>query len=308
MNVNGINLGIPHNYTYKQRAQKNKTELNDKLRMSQSTSRDMNSPIINSIINDSQSYAETLQIQRQRASDTKLKLKKLKYQFKNLSSRILRSKTSLSAKQAAGQARREFLRLKREKLSNQDDSAEMEAAIAHAKAMERIAKKKARHLEEEELVKTTGGPCSDRIVDEELETEEIEAMDDDIPEEEFSGEEFSETEISEEDISMEMLYEFAEEFTEDISQILEDLGIDELMEDITYSGEEMDPEDLKEMKIKHRNKEMKEIVKADAEYLKAIFDGLEKAKSGNPVPMESTAMGTGAAVQTTPVPVINITL
>lgn len=303
MNVNGINLGISHNYTYKQRAQKNKTELNDKLRMLKSTSRDMNSPIINSIINDSQSYAETLQIQRQRASDTKLKLKKLKYQFKNLSSRILRSKTSLSAKQAAGQARREFLRLKREKLSNQDDSAEMEAAIAHAKAMERIAKKKARHLEEEELVKTTGGPCSDRIVDEELETEEIEAMDDDIPEEEFS-----ETEISEEDISLEMLYEFTEEFTEDISQILEDLGIDELMEDITYSGEEMDPEDLKEMKIKHRNKEMKEIVKADAEYLKAIFDGLEKAKSGNTVPMATPVTGMGAAVQATPVPVINITL
>lgn len=303
MNVNGINLGIPHNYTYKQRAQKNKTELNDKLRMLKSTSRDMNSPIINSIINDSQSYAETLQIQRQRASDTKLKLKKLKYQFKNLSSKILRSKTSISAKQAAGQARREFLRLKREKLSNQDDSAEMDAAIAHAKAMERIAKKKARHLEEEELVKTTGGPCSDRIVDEELETEEIEAMDDDIPEEEFS-----ETEISEEDISMEMLYEFTEEFAEDISQILEDLGIDELMEDITYSGEEMDPEDLKEMKIKHRNKEMKEIVKADAEYLKAIFDGLEKAKSGNTVPMATPVTGMGAAVQATPVPVINITL
>ena len=301
MNVNGINPGIPHNYTYKQKTQKNKTELNDKLRMLKSTSRDMNSPIINSIINDSQSYAETLQIQRQRASDTKLKLKKLKYQFKNLSSRILRSKTSLSAKQAAGQARREFLRLKREKLSNQDDSAEMDAAIAHAKAMERIAKKKAKHLEEEELAKTTGGLCSDRIIDEEA------SMDDDVPEEEFEETEFPEEDISEE-ISMEMLYEFTEEFTEDISQILEDLGIVYLMEDITYSGEEMDPEDLKEMKIKHRNKEMKEIVKADAEYLKAIFDGLEKGKSGNTVPMATPVTGMGAAVQATPLPVINITL
>ena len=302
MNVNGINPGIPHNYTYKQKTQKNKTELNDKLRMLKSTSRDMNSPIINSIINDSQSYAETLQIQRQRASDTKLKLKKLKYQFKNLSSRILRSKTSISAKQAAGQARREFLRLKREKLRNQDDSAEMDAAIAHAKAMERIAKKKAKHLEEEELAKTTGGLCSDRIIDEEA------SMDNDVPEEEFSEAEFSEAEIPEEDISLEMLYEFTEEFTEDISQILEDLGIDELMEDIAYSGEEMDPEELKEMKIKHRNKEMKEIVKADAEYLKAIFDGLEKGKSGNTVPMATPVSGMGAAVQAAPVPFINITL
>ena len=38
----------------------------------------------------------------------------------------------------------------------------------------------------------------------------------------------------------------------------------------------MSAEDLKELKIKHRNKEMKEIVKADTEYLKAVFDNLAK--------------------------------
>ena len=41
----------------------------------------------------------------------------------------------------------------------------------------------------------------------------------------------------------------------------------------------MDPADLKEMKIKHRNREMKEIVKADNEYLKAYFKYLEKQDS-----------------------------
>ena len=32
------------------------------------------------------------------------------------------------------------------------------------------------------------------------------------------------------------------------------------------------PEELKEITIKHRNKEMKDMVKADADYLKVIFD------------------------------------
>ena len=50
-----------------------------------------------------------------KAQATALKLKKLKYRFKSLSAKIIRSKTSYAAKQAAGQARREALRLKNEK-------------------------------------------------------------------------------------------------------------------------------------------------------------------------------------------------
>lgn len=46
----------------------------------------------------------------------------------------------------------------------------------------------------------------------------------------------------------------------------------------------MDPADLKMMKIKHRNKEMKDIVKADAEYLKAVFNHLEKMKDNVVIP------------------------
>lgn len=69
-----------------------------------------------------------------------------------------------------------------------------------------------------------------------------------------------------------------ESMTEDMQDLLEDVGLGELTEAITPSGEEIDPEDLKQLKIKHRNKEMQEIAKADAEYLKAIFDILEKGK------------------------------
>ena len=104
-----------------------------------------------SIVTSTLSYSEALRNQRQQTKNTTLALKKLKYQFKNISSKILRSKTSQAAKQAAGQARREVLRLKRQKQSGNYDDEEIEAAINHAKAMERVAKKKAKHLEEEDM-------------------------------------------------------------------------------------------------------------------------------------------------------------
>ena len=67
---------------------------------------------------------------------------------------------------------------------------------------------------------------------------------------------------------------------------------------------------LKMMKIKHRNKEMKDIVKADAEYLKAVFDHLEKMKDNMVIPTGTSfsADAVGVGVPAAPVPVINITL
>jgi transcription antitermination factor NusG len=117
-----------------------------------------------SIVTSTLSYSEALRNQRQQTKNTTLALKKLKYQFKNISSKILRSKTSQAAKQAAGQARREVLRLKRQKQSGNYDDEEIEAAINHAKAMERVAKKKAKHLEEEEMA-NLGIKQEDIVVD-----------------------------------------------------------------------------------------------------------------------------------------------
>ena len=90
---------------------------------------------INSILGSIQSYSDTLRMQKQQSNATALKLKKLKYHFKNISSKILSSKTSVTARQVASQARREVLRLNREKQNEKYDSEEIEAAITHAKAM-----------------------------------------------------------------------------------------------------------------------------------------------------------------------------
>lgn len=303
-----------------------------------------------SIVTSTLSYSEALRNQRQQAKNTTLALKKLKYQFKNISSKILRSKTSQAAKQAAGQARREVLRLKRQKQSGNYDDDEIEAAINHAKAMERVAKKKAKHLEEEELAKAAGGICQgDRISEEETkdaqdtEAENVqnaEEMSRDLSAYEYAGSEAyagDSYDISDYiDLGIDAFYaqtgdfmsemsdftsEMMQEMSDSLRDLMEEMGLDGLSDSAVSVNREMDPADLKMMKIKHRNKEMKEIVKADAEYLKAVFDRLEKMKdnpvipSGGGVSLSAGYSGTsfsadaaGIGAPTVPASVIDISL
>ena len=262
----------------------------------------------NSRYSSIQSYGDQLRAQRQQSKDTSLKMKKLKYHFKDMSSRILRSKTSATARQVASQARREVLRLKREKQSGNYDTDDIDAAITHAKAMERVAKKKVKHLEEEEMAKVSGGVCASDEIDRE---EKQKISEDDYNNDEYYDEyddtsyDDSNTEyynvdgmaVSLDEILQYMtsdLQDFSDEMMQEMSDgmkdMLSEMGLDELFGEST-AGVDMDPQDLKELKIKHRNKEMKEIVKADSEYLKAVFNNLEKSSS-NSSPI-SSASGTG---------------
>lgn len=299
-----------------------------------------------SIVTSTLSYSESLRNQRQQTKNTTLALKKLKYQFKSISSKILRSKTSQAAKQAAGQARREIMRLKRQKQNS--DSEEIDAAIAHAQAMERVAKKKAKHLEEEEMVKAAGGICpGDRICEEETkdvqdaeaenaqnaEEMSVESSEDEMSRDlsayEYAGNEAyagDSYDISDYiDLGMDAFYEQAGEFMSEMSDftselmqemsdslrdLMEEMGLDGISDTAVSVNREMDPADLKMMKIKHRNKEMKDIVKADAEYLKAVFDHLEKMKDNAVIPTGTSfsADAVGVGVPAAPMPVINITL
>lgn len=306
-----------------------------------------------SIVTSTLSYSEALRNQRQQTKNTTLALKKLKYQFKNISSKILRSKTSQAAKQAAGQARREVLRLKRQKQNSDSDSEEIEAAIAHAQAMERVAKKKAKHLEEEEMVKAAGGIWQgDRICEEETKDVQDAEAENAQNEEEMSAEDsadevsgdFSAYEYAADsydisdyiDLGMDEFYaqagdfmsemsdftsEMMKEMSDSLRDLMEEMGLDVESDTVVSVNREMDPADLKMMKIKHRNKEMKDIVKADAEYLKAVFDRLEKMKdnpvipSGGGVSLSAGYSGTsfsadaaGIGAQVAPAPVIDISL
>ena len=367
------NTGLPQAFSGGRKTQnnqksifgaKNKSSVTDIRRMLARDDRNgqmqaANSWSQDSIVTSSLSYSESLRNQRQRTKNTTLALKKLKYQFKNISSKILRSKTSQAAKQAAGQARREVLRLKRQKQSGNYDDDEIEAAINHAKAMERVAKKKAKHLEEEELAKAAGGIWQgDRISEEETkdaqdaEAENVqnaeemsaesseEEMSRDLSAYEYAGNEVhagDSYDISDYiDLGIDAFYaqtgdfmsemsdftsEMMQEMSDSLRDLMEEMGLDGLSDNAVSVNREMDSADLKMMKIKHRNKEMKEIVKADAEYLKAVFDRLEKMKdnpvipSGGGVSLSAGYSGTsfsadaaGIGAQVAPAPVIDISL
>ena len=350
------NTGLPQAFSGGRKTQnnqksifgaKNKSSVTDIRRMLARDDRNGQMQLANSwsqdsIVTSSLSYSESLRNQRQQTKNTTLALKKLKYQFKNISSKILRSKTSQAAKQAAGQARREVLRLKRQKQSGNYDDDEIEAAINHAKAMERVAKKKAKHLEEEELAKAAGGIWQGEKVctDEEERTSETDQNTDPEAEEELPCEssdaqsdmdlekydypQLDQVLLQTSDLMAEMsdfTSEMMQELSDSMRDMMEEMGIDELSDTMLSVKEDIDPADLKMMKIKHRNKEMKEIVKADVEYLKAVFDRLEKMKdnpvipSGGGVSLSAGSSGTsfsadaaGIGVPTVPALVIDISL
>ena len=361
------NTGLPQAFSGGKKTQnnqksifgaKNKSSVTDIRRMLARDDRNgqmqaANSWSQDSIVTSSLSYSESLRNQRQQTKNTTLALKKLKYQFKNISSKILRSKTSQAAKQAAGQARREVLRLKRQKQNSDSDSEEIEAAIAHAQAMERVAKKKAKHLEEEEMVKAAGGIWQgDRICEEETKDVQDAEAENAQNEEEMSAEDsadevsgdFSAYEYAADsydisdyiDLGMDEFYaqagdfmsemsdftsEMMKEMSDSLRDLMEEMGLDVESDTVVSVNREMDPADLKMMKIKHRNKEMKDIVKADAEYLKAVFDHLEKMKDNMVIPtgggmsLSAGSSGTsfsadaaGIGVPTVPAPVIDISL
>ena len=59
------------------------------------------------------------------------------------------------------------------------------------------------------------------------------------------------------------MVDFSEEIKgmlEDVNDMLEEIGLDELLDSPVSGKGDMDPADIKAMKIKHRNKEMKDIV------------------------------------------------
>lgn len=128
-----------------------------------------------SIIEQSLSYADSLRKSRTQKKDTTLKLKKLRYSYKSFSSQLLRSKTSIDAARVARKARRELVMLKGKRLHENEkyDSYELEAAITHAQAMVRVARKKVKHLQEEELMKVKGGLCAGGLEERKEEENEL---------------------------------------------------------------------------------------------------------------------------------------
>lgn len=211
-------------------------------------------------------------------SYTKPSLKKgkhLQYLFKAISAQLMQAKTSGAASQVAARARRQVAVLQRNKKSGEYDQEELEIALTHAKSLERVARKRVRHLRQEEALKDNRTPyLSD--MEEKIEETLSEGMD---PEELL--------ELSEEELKrlMEELQEAMQELeeTQEVSQADPHEKTEELSDAVL---EEMDSSmDLEQLKKKHRSDEMREIMEADMRYLKALFNKLarekQEAASGN---------------------------
>ena len=236
------------------------------------------------------------------AASAQKKMKKLQYNFKLISSQIMRAKTSSSASQAVSSAKRMVAQLRRKRKSGEYDDEELEAAITHALAMERVAKKHVKNLQQEELAQRgiKAGveelPEEEQKMEEDALTEDMSGLSDEFPEDpEEISKEFSEQmeqiqqELAEslEEIPEELAEEMAQlmqEYTDMMSETLEDLS-GEFLESVSVVDTDMPPEDLKALKQKHRAKEMQEIAKADAKYLKAIFEkyAADRQKAANGV-------------------------
>lgn len=249
-----------------------------------------------------------------------------KYNYKDVSAKIQQAKTSTSAGQAVISAKRKVAEIKRKISSGKGDAKELQLALTHAKRMEMVARKKKHHLELEELVEHTRK--QDERMDQAKETtQDIRSSMAQLEEENLAK---AEDEIFEErgeimDEAMELAEEAPEAFSEDLeenlaqlNEMISEFGEDELREleeamELMETMEVIDPhmseEDLEELKRKHRNSEMKAMVKADMDYLKEMIKyTMQKGASipgmptsgTSPVPAVSSVSATPAVAQIAP--------
>ena len=221
------------------------------------------------------------------------KKKRIQYNFREISNQILQTKTSGTAGRVLVSARAKVAMLQRMVRNPDYDEKELEQALIHAKKMERIAKKRMKHLQQEEKAARTGS-CSDDLeaYEEAGENAEAEA-------EAEGGQQDEELEalMREYQASMQSMEKSMEELS---NEVMEE-GLDELSDELGLSVQkDMSPEDLERLKKKHRADELREITEADMKYLKALFDKLAKEKSeaasgvslqlaGMEMPVETTA-------------------
>ena len=246
--------------------------------------------------NNPKDIIDTLYNTEKKTKDKAKAALKYKYNYKDVSSQIQRAKTTVSAGKAVLSAKRKVLEIKRKISSGSGDAEELQMALTHAKRMEMAAKKKMHHLELEEMVENTSRR-DDKLDKMEKATQGVqsaladetdmkisEAADEIFEErQDMLDEALDEAKDSGIDMSDEMIAELNElisEFGEEELKQLEEMM--EMAEEMEIINPHMSEDDLKELKLKHRISENKDIVKADMDYLKSMIKYLtEKQGSGS---------------------------
>lgn len=202
------------------------------------------------------------------------KLKKLGYKQRRISTMITQATTSGNARQVLASAKTETVNLRRKLVSGQYNDREVRAAIRHAERMERVAKKRMKHLQQEEYIEKHGGGTWPTGLDEEGREE--------------GGQEMDVSELAE--MSAEELEEIMQELQEEMEELAQEQEL-EMMELMQTVNTDMDPEELEQLKKKHRADEMRDIVEADMKYLRALFSQLEKERQ------DSSSNDSGVSLQ-----------
>lgn len=200
------------------------------------------------------------------------KLKKLSYKQRRISTMITQAKTSGSAKKVVASAKTETVNLRRKLASGKYNDREVRAAIRHAERMERVAKKRMKHLQQEEAIEKHNG--SNWAPG--LEEENTEATGQDREGFDLEG------------LSAEEMKELMQELQEELEELARENELEVLEQTVCL---DMDPEELEQLKKKHRADEMREIVEADMKYLRALFSQLERERE------ESSANISGVSLQ-----------
>lgn len=229
-----------------------------------------------SIKNADGTSAGTIKITKQ----GRKKRKRLRYDFKEVSARILKAKTSGNARAAVTMARSKAAMLRKKQKSSEYDDSELQSAIIHAEKMVRIAKKRLKHLQEEEKAEKNIRNGQAAFSEEEVQSFDGQEDTDDKESSDISeeiGEEIAK--LSKEEL--EALMQKMKELMEESSEFMEEAGgLEELADELMGSMEDIEPTDLELRKKKHRADELREIMEADMKYLKAMFHRLEKEKQG----------------------------
>ncbi len=213
---------------------------------------------------------------RSKSTSGQTKKKRLRYNFKEVSTRILKSKTSGSARQVVTMARSKLAQLKRLAKTGKYDDRQLDSAIIHAAKMVRIARKRMKHLQQEEQVKISGRAAREEKEKEDLELEDMEEFER-LEELDMEGKTVEVDTVSQEEMLIQLM-ELQQRMAELEEQLLDEGMLEELNDEMFSSsgGGRVSEEELERLKKKHRAKEMQEIVDADMKYLKAMFDAMEK--------------------------------
>lgn len=212
-------------------------------------------------------------------TNKKKKYKKLNYNYREVSGRILRAKTSVSARQVVAHARTMVAVLRRRYGCGEYNDKDLEIAIIHAEKMVRIAKKKLKNLKAEELAQRTS--------EAEKATEELE---------EDNSEGTEETQPESGEMDKEKLRKMIRRMEQELQELVAENSMDELTQECLGGGGKMSEEELKQMKKKHRCDEMRRIVEADMKYLKAMFQRImqEQQETANAATLELSGAMTSA--------------